>query len=190
MKRGALLAVVVLVAGCGAGGPSSSPSAAPTLVATIRETSSAAASPTEATLQSPALAPTAVLPSGTPRPGDADIATATASRFLQAFVGEQWATAFGLLAPASQLVWGGSVTAFRANWPNPARDTGGTYTLSSLGHDPEEALTLGETAGADLARGFLFNVAFPNPSHEVPGPYMMLLVAPYEGGVWLVWRLR
>jgi hypothetical protein len=119
-------------------------------------------------------------------------ARALAERFLAAFVAEQWSAAYGLLQPQSQATWGGSVTAFAANWPHPARDTGGRYEIVDQRNDPAAVAdeTGGELAGVDLTRSVIFDVAFPNPQKLVPGPTMELLAAPDAAGTWRLWRLR
>jgi hypothetical protein len=132
-------------------------------------------------------------PSATPDPTDVSAARSLADHFLRAFVAEEWTTAYGLLEPQSQAAWGGSVAAFIANWPHPAKDTGGHYTIRDELYDPGEAARLGardgQLEGADLSRSFIFDVSFPNPQGFVPGPGMLLVAAPDATGAWRLWRL-
>lgn len=113
-----------------------------------------------------------------------------ATRFLQAFVAEQWSTAYGLLAPDSQASWGGSVAAFAKNWPHPAADTGGKFTIDQRFDPALTAMFSGPLPGADMARSYMFDVTFPNPQGLVPGPSMMLVAAPRTDRSWGLWRIR
>lgn len=127
-----------------------------------------------------------------PDAADVKAARTLAERFLTAFVSEEWATAYSLLEPQSQALWGGSLAAFEANWPHPARDTGGHYTIADEINDPTQAATLagGPLPGVDMARIFLVDVTFPNPRGLVPGPTMLLVAGPDSSGTWHLWRLR
>lgn len=170
--RGSALAGIALafvVAGCGSSAASLSPAPTATVTTVV-----------------PSAAPT-VEP--TPTPGTADRATARvlADRFLSAFVAEKWTTAFALLAPESQKEWGPTVAKFAANWPHPARDTGGHYTITVI--TLADAGITGGGPDADLSRGSVFQVEFPDPAGRVPGPFMLLIAAPDFGGTWRLWRL-
>jgi hypothetical protein len=155
------------------------------LVRSIR-TDASTLNPTE--IPSPIPSPT---PMASPNPADASAARGLATRFLDAFVTEHWSTAYALLDPESQAEWGGSLAAFKANWPHPAKDTGGHYTIEDQIFDPREAAGYadGQMSAADLSRSFIFDVSFPNPLGLVPGPGMLLVAAP-EGETWHLWRLR
>lgn len=139
-------------------------------------------------IPSPTPSPT---PAASPNPADASAARGLAKRFLDAFVTERWSTAYALLDPESQMEWGGSLAAFEANWPHPAKDTGGHYTIEDGIFDPIQTATLadGQMSSADLSRSFIFYVSFPDPLGLVPGPSMVLVAAPV-GGAWHLWRLR
>lgn len=179
--------ILVTLAGTGGCAPAASPSAAvtpaPTSGASIPETTPSAG-PSSATASS------SIGRSFDPGSPDAKAALVLANRFVTAFVAEEWSAAYGLLAPDNQASWGGSVTAFAQNWPHPAADTGGTFTIEQRFDPPAVETMAGLLPGAIMARSFLLGVTFPNPQGLVPGPYMVLVAAPRQDGTWGLWRIR